>query len=209
MKSPQHHLVRPLRLRSFAASVSLLLFVTLLPTGAAPQDPLQNPQFLGAWCAQGDPTKQCSISSSNGFMVNLTNEQGSTSSGHYDGMNRNAIVADQWQFVRGTLSNDGQQINWSNGTYWTRCGGGDNGGGGQHKLRLDGTWYRSGNRSQSCSIWQNGKKLRLTNENGVNADGIIDGKYHLTATWSGTKIGGNVTHRGRQIDWDNGTYWTR
>ena len=59
------------------------------------------------------------------------------------------------------------------------------------------------------SIWQNGKKLRLTNESGVNADGYIDGRYHLTATWSGTKIGGTVSHRGRQIDWDNGTYWTR
>ena len=197
-------------LRSCAfVTFCLITFVFLFPIAAAPQDPLQNSQFLGAWCAQGDSTKQCSISSSNGFMVNLTNEQGSTSSGHYEGMNQNVIIADQWQFVRGTLSNDGQQINWSNGTYWTRCGGGDNGGGGSHKLRLDGTWYRGGNRSQSCSIWQNGKKLRLTNENGQNADGPIDGRYHVTTNWSGTKIGGNVSHKGKQIDWDNGTYWTR
>ena len=82
--------------------------------------------FLGQWCAQGDPTKPCSISA-NGPFFSITNEQGSTSSGHIQGMNSNVLVAEQWQFVQGTLSGDGSRINWSNGTFWAKC---DNGGGG-------------------------------------------------------------------------------
>jgi hypothetical protein len=175
---------------------------------SAPDAMPQNSQsgFVGAWCAQCDPNKHCSINS-NGFMVNLTNENGSTSTGHYEGMNQNVLVADQWNFVRGTLSSDGSQINWSNGTYWTNCSGG--GGGGWHRLRLDGTWYRGGNRSQSCSIWQNGRQLRLTNETGQTADGYIDGHNHVTTNWSGNRIGGTVRHHATRIDWDNGTNWSR
>src|SRR3984957_9608076 len=40
--------------------------------------------FMGAWCAQGDPSKQASISS-NGPMLNLRNESGSTSIGNLQG----------------------------------------------------------------------------------------------------------------------------
>src|SRR5271163_2104205 len=69
--------------------------------------------FMGAWCAQGDPSKQASISS-NGPMLNLRNESGSTSIGNMQGNNQ--IVAPEWQFVTGTLSGDGQRIDWSNGT---------------------------------------------------------------------------------------------
>jgi len=53
----------------------------------------------------------------------------------------------------GTLSSDGRQINWSNGTYWTRRDNGGRGGGGdwQRRPNLQGTWYRDGNRSYACS----------------------------------------------------------
>jgi hypothetical protein len=55
---------------------------------------------------------------------NLTNEGSSTSIGHMQG---EVLVADERQFVQGTLSSNGNQINWSNGTFWARC---NNGGGG-------------------------------------------------------------------------------
>ena len=74
--------------------------------------------FLGGGVRREILTKHASISS-NGVYLNLTNESGSTSIGNMQGPNR--IEAQEWQFVVGTLSNDGQQINWSNGTFWARC----------------------------------------------------------------------------------------
>ena len=81
----------------------------------APQGPMGNSAFLGAWCAQGDPTKHCSVSG-NGVFLTFTNENGDTSTGHFVGMSQNVVSADQWNFVQGTLCGDGRTINWSNGT---------------------------------------------------------------------------------------------
>jgi len=125
----------------------------------APQGPMGNSSFLGAWCAQGDPTKHCSVSG-NGVFLTFTNENGETSTGRFVGMQQNVVSADQWNFVQGTLSADGRTINWSNGTYWTRCSGG----GGHRTPNLDGTWYGSGDRSQSCNIRQRKRNLQLRNE---------------------------------------------
>ncbi len=160
--------------------------------------------FTGAWCAQGDPTKQASISD-NGAFLTLTNENGDTSTGQYQG--QNGIVAPGWQFVTGTLSQDGSQINWSNGTFWARCNTG--GGGGHQRLNLTGTWYAQGSRSQSCSIRQRGNNLQLSNESGDHASGQLTGKRQLTTNWNGTNIAGTVTANGNRINWDNGTFWTR
>jgi hypothetical protein len=107
--------------------------------------------------------------------------------------------------VSGTLSPDGSQINWSNGTFWARC----NTGGGHHRPNLNGTWYPEGNRGQSCTIHQRGNNLSLTNEQGSSASGQLTGKRQLTTNWNGTTIGGTVTPNGNRINWDNGTYWTR
>jgi hypothetical protein len=159
--------------------------------------------FTGAWCAQGDPTKQASIAD-NGAFLTLTNENGDTSTGQYQG--RDAIVAPGWQFVTGTLSQDGSQINWSNGTFWARCNTG--GGGGHQRLNLTGTWYAQGSRAQSCSIRQRGNSLQLNNESGDRASGQIT-RRQLTTDWNGTSIVGTVTADGNRINWDNGTFWTR
>ncbi|MBB5330965.1 hypothetical protein [Tunturiibacter gelidoferens] len=163
--------------------------------------------FLGAWCAQGDPSKQASISS-NGPMLNLTNESGSTSIGNMQGNNQ--IVAPEWQFVTGTLSGDGRRINWSNGTFWARCyGGGGGGGGGYRTPNLNGNWYPNGNRSLQCSIQQRRGNLTLQNEVGDRATGSFNGKWSVTTNWQGTRITGTISRDGTRIDWSNGTYWIR
>jgi hypothetical protein len=164
----------------------------------------QSAAFTGAWCAQGDPSKHASISDNGGFPT-LTNENGDTSPGQYQG--QTGIVAPGWQFVSGTLSPDGSQINWSNGTFWARCN--SSGGGGRNRLNLTGTWYAQGDRSQSCSIHQRGNNLQLSNQSGDNANGQINGKRTLTTRWNGTTIGGTVSDNGNRINWDNGTYWIR
>jgi hypothetical protein len=186
--------------------VAIAMNLTLSANRALAQFP-PNPQsaaFTGAWCAQGDPTKHASISD-NGAFLSLTNENGDTSTGQYQG--QTGIVAPGWQFVTGTLSPNGSQLNWSNGTFWARCNSG--GGGSGHRLNLTGTWYAQGNRSQTCSIQQHGKNLQLSNESGSNASGQLTGKRQLTTNWNGNTIGGTVAANGNRINWDNGTYWTR
>ena len=194
----------------FRYTLGLLLSVafsfTLSVRSAVAQFPPspQSAAFTGAWCAQGDPSKHASIADNGGFLT-LTNETGDTSPGQYQG--KTGIVAPGWQFVTGTLSPDGSQINWSNGTFWARCNSG--GGGGRRRLNLTGTWYAQGNRSQSCSIQQRGNNLQLSNESGANASGQMNGKRTLTTNWNGNTIGGTVSDNGNRINWDNGTFWTR
>jgi hypothetical protein len=193
--------------RTAALWFGIAISLTLSVKNAVAQFPPNQPQsgaFTGAWCAQGDPTKHASISS-NGAFLTLTNENGDTSPGQYQG--QTGIVAPGWQFVTGTLSPNGRQINWSNGTFWARCDSG--GGGGGHRLNLTGTWYAQGDRSQSCSIRQRGNNLQLSNQSGDNASGQMNGKRTVTTNWNGTTIGGTVSANGNRINWDNGTYWIR
>jgi hypothetical protein len=191
-----------------ANHAALLLVVAITLTvglkNAVAQFPPQSQSaaFTGAWCAQGDPTKQASIADNGGGFLTLKNENGDTSPGQYQG--QTGIVAPGWQFVTGTLSPDGSQINWSNGTFWARCDSGGN-----RRLNLTGTWYAQGNRSQSCSIRQRGNNLQLSNQSGDTATGQMNGKRTLTTNWNGTNIGGTVSANGNRINWDNGTYWTR
>ena len=90
-------------------------------------------RISGDWCAQGDKTKRCSISS-NGAFLTFTNENGSTSTGHFVNMQQTVFSADEWHFVQGTLSPDGLRIDWTNGTYWMRCGSG--GGSGRRPISM-------------------------------------------------------------------------
>jgi hypothetical protein len=173
-----------------------------------PQLPPQNSAFLGQWCAQGDSTKVASIAA-NGPFLTLTNEQGSTSTGNDQGMNQNVIVAAQWQFVKGTLTPDGNRINWSNGTYWARCNQGGGGGGHGRIPNLQGTWYRDGNHSLACSIQQNKKNLTFTNESGQTARGSFLDPKRITANWGGQTINGTLVNNAGRINWDNGTSWSR
>lgn len=192
-----------------AFAIVCLLGQALAFAAGPPQLPSQDSGFVGQWCAQGDPTKTTSITA-NGPFFSLTNEQGSNSSGHLQGMNQNVIVADQWQFVQGTLSPDGTRINWSNGTFWAQCN--QSGGGGHNHGRLpnlQGTWYRDGNHSLACSIQQNKKNLSFTNESGQTAQGSFLGPKHVTANWGGQTINGTLVNNAGRINWDNGTSWSR
>ena len=176
---------------------------------AQPAGPQQVANFLGTWCAQGDPSKQTSIAGNgpgNGVFLTLTNEQGDSSPGNLQGPNQ--IVAPGWQFVVGTLSPDGSQINWSNGTMWARCRTGGGGWPGD-RPRLTGTWFANGDRSRACSIQQARGSLALQNEAGQTANGSFVRKRDISTNWNGTIINGHISRDGNRIDWNNGTYWVR
>jgi len=200
------------RTARWVSMVALITIVVLslvhLPSRAVaapmPQDFGQAARIAGDWCAQGDKNKRCSISN-NGAFLTFTNEQGSTSTGHFTNMQQTEFSADEWQFVRGTLSPDGLRIDWTNGTYWMRCSGG----GGGRRPNLDGTWYRDGNRSLRCTIRQKKGNLTLKNEVGQAANGSFDSSRRITTYWSGQRIDGTISSDGNRIDWDNGTSWSR
>jgi hypothetical protein len=72
----------------------------------------------GAWFAQGDPSRQCSIQQRYGAL-SFSNENGATASGVFDGpMHFTATWSGQQ--IGGTISADGSRITWDNGTFWTR-----------------------------------------------------------------------------------------
>ena len=76
-------------------------------------------------------------------------------------------------------------------------------------MKLAGTWYGEGIRSEVCSIRQRGGTLQLDNGHGASASGSVDTQGRLTTDWNGNSIVGMVSADGNRIDWDNGTYWTR
>jgi hypothetical protein len=154
--------------------------------------------FLGTWCAQGDPAKRTSITT-NGVYLTLTNELGSTSIGRATGTQ---IEADEWQFVRGTLSSNGKRIDWTNGTYWTRCSS-------HRHSDLRGTWYFGGDRSKPCRIDQHDGSLSLRNESGQTATGSFTSKDTISTVWAGVTITGTISRDRTRILWSNGTYWMR
>jgi hypothetical protein len=193
-----------------AAGVALLIATTTfviarLPVRAAPpqQDFGQAARIAGDWCAQGDKNKRCSISN-NGPLLTFKNEAGSSSSGHFTNMQQTEFSADQWQFVKGNLSPDGLRIDWSNGTYWMRCGSSSG-----RRPNLDGTWYRDGKHSLRCSIRQKKGNLTLKNESGQKATGSFEGPRRIMTDWSGDQLGGTISADGKTISWDNGTLWSR
>jgi hypothetical protein len=207
MSHPSRSLRAALHVARFAVFFGFVIVLCSEIAGAAPvPQGNQGAGFLGQWCAQGDPNKTTSITSNGGVFFNLTNENGDTSPGTLQGPN--VMSAPGWQFVTGTLTSDGSQINWSNGTFWARCNNGG-GGGGWRRPRIEGTWYRSGNRSQRCTIRRRGDTYTLTNEASATATGSWDSRRQLTTNWSGTIISGIVTSGGNRINWNNGTYWTR
>lgn len=84
------------------------------------------PDISGTWFAQGDRAKRCRIEQS-GLSLTLRNEDGWTATGSF--VNPSQITTTWGSFasrttVTGRISNDLQTIRWSNGTFWTRAGGG-------------------------------------------------------------------------------------
>ena len=72
----------------------------------------------GTWYASGDPSRVCSIRQRYGEL-RFENEAGMTAVGSFTG--RRSFTA-TWSGVpiAGTVRDDGNRIDWGNGTYWTR-----------------------------------------------------------------------------------------
>jgi hypothetical protein len=74
--------------------------------------------FAGNWCAAGNPAKGERIEAKGPAEVEFKNWKGAYGPGTVAGR---TVVATHDGGLNGTLSVDGQTINWSNKTYWKRC----------------------------------------------------------------------------------------
>jgi hypothetical protein len=76
------------------------------------------PNLNGIWYPQGNRSLQCSIQQRRD-VLNLQNEQGARATGSFDGKRH---ISTNWSGnqIGGTVSNNGNRIDWDNGTYWVR-----------------------------------------------------------------------------------------
>ena len=160
--------------------------------------------FTGTWCGQGNPANPATITDSTAFLTLKVTDVNASIGVYQDA---NTIFAPGWQFITGKLSPDSKRIDWSNGTFWTRCNIPK--ARAHPRLKLAGTWHADGILSEVCSIRQHGSALQLDNGHGAAASGSVDAQGRLTTDWKGNRIVGAVSADGNRIDWDNGTWWVR
>jgi hypothetical protein len=98
----------------------LLGVAALVPTPAAAGN-VGASAFAGNWCAWGNPAKPESIIVTGPLAVEFHNWNDVPATGVLVAPNSHEVVVARWKGIHGTLSADGQTINWSNQTYWKRC----------------------------------------------------------------------------------------
>ena len=130
-----------------------------------------------------------------GANLTLTNEKGTTVAGFFIGSD--LIDAPAWGNLTATLVNGDTQINWGNGTVWTKVA--------VNPPPVAGTWMIG---TQQTHIQQSGGILVITNENGSSAPGVLISGTQIDATGWGNLVG-TLSNDNTRIDWANGTYWVR
>jgi hypothetical protein len=78
----------------------------------------RRPNLDGTWYRDGNRSQACSIRQKKGNL-RLKNESGQTATGSFDDPHH---ITTTWsgQQIGGTISPDGNTINWDNGTSWSR-----------------------------------------------------------------------------------------
>lgn len=160
---------------------------------------LAESSFLGDWCGQGREDLRATIADGGDALV-LNNGQGSTSTGDLHGPF--LLDAPAWGGVGGALSPDRSQIDWTNGTYWTRCPSAPL----RPPVNLNGRWVAQ---AGGCSIEQQQDRLSIGETSDCLAAGRVDEQGHLMVEFHGVKLEGTVTADGKHINWQDGSYWTR
>lgn len=83
----------------------------------------------------------------------------------------------------------------------------------EHCRNLYGDWYAYNpgiNRQGASRIHQEGSSLILYNEVGQRHDGrFLDPDTLSVDVGSGQTLRGEVTNKGKRINWSNNTYWIR
>ena len=158
-----------------------------------------NSSLEGAWSINGQGTSIAVLGNSGN--VRFTNEFGDTASGRI--ISSTQVIADGWGGLVGTVSADGNTINWANNTTWVRA---------QVSPpsftppTLAMNWSINGN--QSTQITTNSPfSLTFRNEFGDTSAGTFTSPTQVVATGWGNLVG-NLNANGTEIQWANNTRWT-
>lgn len=140
-------------------------------------------QLGGTWFTSGGTA---SISQNGAFLV-FTNEFGGSASGVLTSGNQFSVPG--WGNLNGTVS--AGTVQWSNGSRWISVSS------------LLGNYTTGG---QTTSFQWNGSQFLFINERGGSSTATITGPNQFTAVnWGGL----TASFSGNQINWSNGTVWTR
>jgi hypothetical protein len=143
--------------------------------------------FLGEWKTG---RRHSSILEGDYDEVMLVNENNEISKASIHG---SIIEAIDWK-LQGVLSPDNQTITWDNGALWVKSSVSD----------LDGVWLYNGR--QVAIDFVSRQAVVFVNENGANANGIVDGLNLSIPVWN---LVGVVSSNRRKIIFSNGSIWTR
>ena len=150
--------------------------------------------LIGQWYLNGEREKPVDIHSTRRGL-RARNERGESSRLETRGNNVRAL---DWEGgLRGHVKRD--QIEWANGTTWTRTP--------SHRRNLAGTWYLNGDHNKSVRIVSSRDGLQAINERGQTSRLQVAHDGDVRALdWEGG-LRGDV--RRDTIEWQNGTSWTR
>ena len=160
-----------------------------LTVNAGPVSPF--PDISGSWVINGLVT----TISQTGSTLTFTNESGVQAAGGFKSPTQ--IQAIGWLNMAGTLANNNAEIDWANGTVWTK--------GPSSFADISGSWLING---VVTTIQQTGAALTFTNERGQQASGGFSSATQIEAIgWLNMK--GTLANNNAQINWANGTVWTK
>jgi len=155
-----------------------------------------NSELAGSWYLEGDVNKRTEIMDT-ASGLEARNENGVTSRLE---VNRSGTIrALDWGDLRGDYNND--RIQWSNGSAWVR----DSRTSSVSDRRFEGTWYLNGDGSKRTAIVAAAGRLEAHNETGGTSRLEVDRSGSVRALDWGLR--GDL--RNDQIQWSNGSVWTR
>jgi hypothetical protein len=128
-----------------------------------------------------------------GRALTLVNERGEVSSARLSS-DDTSITADGWPITGAIV---GSQINWSNGTVWTRT---------TFDPPALSRFWTFGTEAQMPKLEPNDGELFLTNEFGLTSRAVfLSSTQILAVNWG---VIGNLTSSNTRIEWNNNTLWT-
>jgi hypothetical protein len=149
----------------------------------------------GTWYVGGRSDANARIANNRGQME-ATNENGQTS--RLESAGRGRVRAVEWG-ITGDVQGD--RINWSNNTYWSRARNATT-----YNGNMEGAWYVGGDRNAMARITNNRGQLEATNEFGRTSRLESAGRGRVRAINWGS-ITGEIRYD--RIEWSNNTFWSR
>jgi hypothetical protein len=194
-------------LRKIGEFTMLGVFMTLLFTlsghSLIVSGQQSNPDLSGNWESKYKPDSNWADASitQEGQSLTFHNENGGKSKGRF--VSPNQVVADDWENgLRARVTDDGNRLEWANGSVWRRKATTALAGNWESKYKPDSNWA-------DASITQEGKSLTFHNERGDKSRGRFLSSHEVVADDWENGLRAQVTDGGNRLEWANGSVWRK